>query len=168
MERNALARPTRGNPSPPRTLGPTRLAILGFPGRRLVVDDAIAAGTLGEVVLPHELLERHGGQHHVARAARAVGRVSNGRAPAFQDPLRFPMVSLPLSIRGNTHISLFKLPMENIHEFSEKNIEIVSIVFDEENSIVKIERYKKDFSNLPERNMYYASLTSLHPGKYKC
>jgi hypothetical protein len=86
----------------------------------------------------------------------------------FQDPLRFPMVSLPLSIRGSTHISLFKLPMENIHEFSEKNIEIVSIVFDEENSIVKIERDKKDFSNLPERNMYYASLTSLHPGKYKC
>jgi VWFA-related protein len=87
----------------------------------------------------------------------------------FQDPLYFPMVSLPLSIKGNTYVSLYSLlPMENLYEFAGKNIEIVSIIFDEKNSIVKIGRDKKDFSNLPEGNMYYANVTSLHPGKYKC
>jgi len=87
----------------------------------------------------------------------------------FQDPLRFPLVSLPLSIKGDAYVSLFSLlPMENLHEFAGKNVEIVSIVFDEENSIVKIGRDKKDFSKLPEGNLYYANLTSLQPGKYKC
>jgi len=87
----------------------------------------------------------------------------------FQDPLRFPLVSLPLSIKGDTYVSLFSLmPMENLHEFTGKNVEIISIIFDEENSIVKIGRNKKDFSQLPEGNMYYTNLTSLHPGKYKC
>jgi hypothetical protein len=87
----------------------------------------------------------------------------------FQDPLRFSLVSLPLSIKGNSYISLFaKLPMHNIHEFAGKNVEIVSIVFDEENSIIKIGRNNRDFSNFPERNMYYAEVTSLLPGMYKC
>ena len=87
----------------------------------------------------------------------------------FQDPLRFSLVSLPLSIKGDIFVSLFSLlPMEHLHEFTGKNVEIVSIIFDEENSIVKIGRDKKDFSKLPEGNMYYANLTSLHPGKYKC
>jgi len=87
----------------------------------------------------------------------------------FQDPLHFPLVSLPLYMRGNSYVSLFSLlPKENLHEFEGKNIEIVSIIFDEENSIVKIGRDKKDFSKLPDGNMYYANVTSLHPGKYKC
>lgn len=87
----------------------------------------------------------------------------------FQDPLRFPMISLPLSLKGDACISLFaKLPMENIREFSEKNTEIVSIVFDENNNIVKIGKDKRDFSDLPEGNMYYTGLTSLRPGNYKC
>lgn len=87
----------------------------------------------------------------------------------FQDPLRFPLVSLPLTIKGDTYVSLFSLlPMENLHELAGKNVEIVSIIFDEDNSIIKIGRDKKDFSKLPEGNMYYTNVTSLLPGKYKC
>jgi hypothetical protein len=72
-------------------------------------------------------------------------------------------------MQGKAYISLFSLlPMEDLHEFAGKNVEIVSIVFDEENSIVKIGRDKKDFSKLPNGNIYYANVTSLHPGKYKC
>jgi hypothetical protein len=79
------------------------------------------------------------------------------------------MVSLPLALKGDTYISLFSLlPVDHLHELAGKNIEIVSIIFDEKNSIVKIGRDKKDFSKLPEGNMYYANMTSLLPGKYKC
>lgn len=87
----------------------------------------------------------------------------------FQVPLRFPMVSLPLCIDGSTHISMFaKLPTELIHEFAEKDIELVSLVFDEKNSIIKMGRNKKDFSKISQENMYYADMTSLPPGDYQC
>ncbi len=102
------------------------------------------------------------------RLLHLVDLALNNRS-LFQDPLNFPLVSLPLSMQGKAYVSLFSLlPMENLYEFAGKNVEIVSIVFDEENSIVKIGRDKKDFSKLPEGNMYYANVTSLHPGKYKC
>lgn len=87
----------------------------------------------------------------------------------FQEPIRFPMVALPCSIGGNSHISMFsKLPVERIEELEGKDVEIVSIIFDTENSIVKMGREKKDFTVLPEGNIYYANFTSLRPGEYKC
>jgi VWFA-related protein len=87
----------------------------------------------------------------------------------FQDPLQFPMISLPVSVRGEVHVGMYSLlPARILQEFSGKNVEIASIIFDEENSIVKIGRDKKDFSILPEGNMYYTDLTSLQPGTYKC
>ena len=102
------------------------------------------------------------------RLLHLVDLALNNRS-LFQDPLHFPLVSLPLSMQGKTYVSLFSLlPMENLHEFVGKNVEIVSIIFDKKNSIVKIGREKKDFSKLPEGNMYYANVTSLLPGKYKC
>jgi hypothetical protein len=45
---------------------------------------------------------------------------------------------------------------------------MVQIIFDEDNSIIKIGRDKKDFSKLPQRDMIYTNLTTLPPGKYKC
>ncbi len=102
------------------------------------------------------------------RLLHLVDLALNNRS-LFQDPLEFPLVSLALSARGNTHVSLFSLlPTENLDEFAGKNIELISIIFDEENSIVKIGRDKKDFSRLPGGNLYYANITSLPPGKYKC
>jgi hypothetical protein len=87
----------------------------------------------------------------------------------FQDPLRFPMVTLPCSLKGSSHITMFaKLPMEKIQEFSGEDVEIVSLVFDTENSIVKMGREQEDFTKLPEGDIYYTNFTSLHPGEYKC
>ncbi len=105
---------------------------------------------------------------NMERLLHLVDLALNNRS-LFQDPVHFPLVSLPLSVRGNSHVSLFSvLPTENLDEFAGKNIELISIIFDEKNSIVKIGRDKKDFSKLPEGNMYYTNVTSLHPGKYKC
>ena len=58
--------------------------------------------------------------------------------------------------------------MEKIREFSGRNVEIVSIVFDKENNIVKVERKRMDFSKLPKGNIYYSTLLPLNPGDYKC
>jgi len=89
--------------------------------------------------------------------------------PFFQTPLRFPLTALPCSIKGNPNLALFsKIPIKKIQEFSGRDVEIVSIIFDKENNIVKIEREKKDFSKLPKGNIYYSYLLSLNPGDYKC
>lgn len=61
-----------------------------------------------------------------------------------------------------------KIPIEKIRELSREDFEIMSIIFDKEDNIVKIERDKKDFSKLPKGDIYYSSLLSLDPGDYKC
>ncbi|MCK4432240.1 MAG: VWA domain-containing protein, partial [Candidatus Aminicenantes bacterium] len=89
--------------------------------------------------------------------------------PLSQTPVRFPLAALPCSIKGKPNLALFsKIPMEKIREFSGKDVEIISIIFDKENNIVKIERDEKDFSKLPKGPIYYSYLLSLNPGDYKC
>ncbi|MCK4429787.1 MAG: VWA domain-containing protein, partial [Candidatus Aminicenantes bacterium] len=78
--------------------------------------------------------------------------------PLYQTPVYFPLAALPCSIKGEPNLALFsKIPMEKIQEFSGKEVEIVSIIFDEDDNIVKIERDEKDFSKLPKGNIYYSS-----------
>ena len=89
--------------------------------------------------------------------------------PLFQTPVRFPLMALPCSIKGKPNISLFsKIPSEKIRELSEKDVEIVSIIFDKDNNIAKMERDGIDFSRLPKDDVFYSSLVSLGPGDYKC
>jgi len=87
----------------------------------------------------------------------------------FQTPVRFPLVALPCSVKGKPNLALFsKMPMEKFQELSGQDVEIVSIIFDREDNIVKIERDKKDFLKMPKGNIYYSTLFSLGPGDYKC
>ena len=89
--------------------------------------------------------------------------------PHFQTPVRFPLAALPCSVKGKPNLVLFsKIPMEKIQEFSGKDVEIVSIIFDREDTIVKIERDEKDFSKMPKGNIYHYTLLSLCPNDYKC
>jgi VWFA-related protein len=87
----------------------------------------------------------------------------------FQTPVRFPLKALPCVVKENTNVALYlKIKMENIQGLSGKDVEIVSIVFDNQDDIIKIEGERVDLSKLPEGNIYYSSLLSLDPGEYKC
>jgi VWFA-related protein len=87
----------------------------------------------------------------------------------FQTPLRFHMKALPCSIKEKTNLVQFScIPMEIIQEISGKEAELVSIIFDKEDNIVKIQRENIDFSQLPRSNIYYSTLLALNPGDYKC
>ncbi len=89
--------------------------------------------------------------------------------PFYQVPARFPLAALPYSIQGRSFLDLYaKLPIEKIREFLGRDIETVSIIFDKQNDIVKMERDRKDFSKLPVGNIYYSTLLSLDPGDYQC
>jgi VWFA-related protein len=89
--------------------------------------------------------------------------------PLFQTPIRFPLKALPCVIKGKPNLALYsKISGDNIQELSGKGVEIVSIIFDNKNNIVKIKREGLDFSELPTGNVYYSSLLPLDPGDYKC
>lgn len=89
--------------------------------------------------------------------------------PLFQAPVRFPLAVLRCSIKGKPKVAFFsKVPMEKIEEISGKDVEISSIIFDGDDNIIEIERDKKDFTELPDGNVYYSSLVSADPGEYKC
>ncbi len=89
--------------------------------------------------------------------------------PLFQIPVRFPLVALPCLVKGKPKVAFFsKVPVEKIEEISGKEVEISSIIFDEDDNIIEIESDKKDFTELPEGSIYYSSLLSTDPGEYKC
>jgi hypothetical protein len=89
--------------------------------------------------------------------------------PIFQTPLRFPLAALPCSARGKPNLSLFsRIPREIIQDLDGKEVEIIEVVFDKENNVVKFDRIIKDFSKLPEKNIYYCASVSLPPGEYQC
>lgn len=89
--------------------------------------------------------------------------------PLFQTPIRFLLKALPCVINGKPNLALYsKINRDNIQELSGKEVEIVSIIFDNKDNIIKIEREGLDFSKLPMENIYYSSLLPLDPGEYKC
>lgn len=89
--------------------------------------------------------------------------------PQFQTPINFPSVTLPCSVRGKSGLVIIsKIPVEKIKEISGEEVEIISIVFDKENNIVKLKRDEADFSRIPKENIYYSCLLSLASGEFKC
>jgi hypothetical protein len=89
--------------------------------------------------------------------------------PLFQSPLRFPLKVYPLEIKGKSNLALFsKMNRDKIQKLSGKNVEIVNIIFDGNDNIVKIQREALDFSRLPGKDTYYSAVLSLEPGNYKC
>ena len=89
--------------------------------------------------------------------------------PLFQTPIRFPLVTIPSVIKGKPNLALHsKINRDNIQELSGRDVEIVSIIFDNKDNIIKIEREELDFSKLPIRNIYYSALLSLDLGEHKC
>ena len=89
--------------------------------------------------------------------------------PLFQTPVRFPVVALTSVIKGKPNLALYsKINRENIQELAGNMVEIVSIIFDNKDNIIKIEREELDFSKLPKGNIYHSALLPLDPGDYKC
>jgi VWFA-related protein len=89
--------------------------------------------------------------------------------PLFQTPVRFPLKAYPFEIKGKPNLALYtKMNRDKIQELAGEDVEIVSIIFDSTDNIVKIEREALDFLKIPSGKVYYSSLFPLDPGKYKC
>ncbi len=89
--------------------------------------------------------------------------------PLFQTPLRFPMLSLPSFSRGKPSLSLWvKVEKEKIQALSGKKTEAVTLLFDREENIARMERQEVDLTRWPEGNLFFTSSVALEPGEYKC
>jgi len=89
--------------------------------------------------------------------------------PQFQDPLHFPLISLPYSAQKDSNIVLIsKIPSEIIEQTGEEESEIVALAFDQDNNITASSDKEVDFSKMPKETFYPWASLSLPPGEYKC
>ncbi len=89
--------------------------------------------------------------------------------PAFQTPLRFPVVTVPCPPGQKANLCLTsRLPLEDIQEVLQGRLEIVSLVFDEKGNTVDLKREVKTASDLAREGVINPAHFHLDPGNYEC
>jgi VWFA-related protein len=87
----------------------------------------------------------------------------------FEDPVRFylePVINFER--KKNNLILLSRISVKEMQDISGENTELVSLVFNEEDTIVAFEREGIDFSGLPAKEFVHTSVMTVPPGAYKC
>ncbi len=89
--------------------------------------------------------------------------------PYFQEPLYFPSIALLCSEKNESNMVLLsEIPKQKIKEVIRQKTEVITLVFDKDNSIVESRRTEIHFSTIPENTIYHYIIASLNPGKYEC
>ncbi len=88
--------------------------------------------------------------------------------PRFQAPLSLPSNAFSCEVNGfPSFLMLSKIPTENFDEISGKKVEIVNLIFNEENDVVSVKRTEVDLSKSQKDDLYNYSVFYLPPGKYR-
>ena len=83
--------------------------------------------------------------------------------------MMFPMRALTFENKGDGRVlMLSKIPPEVIQKFSSKKIELVSLVFDEQDNPVDRKQMKPDWTKSRGMDLFYSSEAPLKPGAYRC
>lgn len=89
--------------------------------------------------------------------------------PHFQEPLHFSLITLPYSIQEKSKLLLLtEIPAEKIKGIAGKKVEIITLIFDNQNEIVKFNRDEVTSSKFAQDNVFYYATSSLSPGEYDC
>jgi len=89
--------------------------------------------------------------------------------PLFQDPVRFPLEIAHITDNDKYNLMLhLSLPEEDLKEISGRNVEIVSLIFDEKDDVVGMKRKEINFSKQPVQDFRHTSRLSIPTGRYKC
>jgi VWFA-related protein len=87
----------------------------------------------------------------------------------FQRPLSFPMLALPNSQDKKDNLLLLSfISGQSIQELTGEKVEIVHLVFDNEDNIVDLTRRERAFKSGDFENLFDWKFLSLDPGDYKC
>jgi len=89
--------------------------------------------------------------------------------PLFQTPLSAGMTSL--SGPGTDAPQLFmltKIPAATVEKLTGSKVEIVSLIFDEQDNLADLRRAEENFAKHQGKDVFYASSAFLQPGSYRC
>jgi VWFA-related protein len=89
--------------------------------------------------------------------------------PLFQTPLTFSMHALSYAAGEDTRLQMLsKIPNQVTDKFSGKKVELVALVFNENENLASLQRTEADFTKYRGMDVFYASGAALEPGSYKC
>lgn len=89
--------------------------------------------------------------------------------PYFQEPLNFPLIALPSSREKEQLIVLLsEIAVDRIKDAVGEETELATLVIDQKNNIVDSRKGEVDFSTIPQKNVYYYTVSALSPGQYEC
>ena len=89
--------------------------------------------------------------------------------PLFQTPLSAGMTSLSGSGSEASNIFLLtKIPAATVEKLTGNKVEIVSLIFDEQDNLADLRRAEENFARHQGKDVFYASYAVLQPGNYKC
>ncbi len=87
----------------------------------------------------------------------------------FEDPIRFYLEpGIDFEKKKDNLKLLSKISVDDLQKIAGENVEIVSLVFNEEDTIVGFKREDIDFSELPTKEFLHTSVMTIPPGAYKC
>ncbi len=87
----------------------------------------------------------------------------------FEDPIRFPLEAKIDAEREKDNLKLLsKISAKDLKEVAGEKLEIVTLVFDEENTIKGFKREEIDVSEFAEEEFQHTCLLTISPGAYKC
>jgi len=87
----------------------------------------------------------------------------------FEEPVRFYLeASINFEKEKNNLMLLSRIAIKDLEEISGEKVEIVCMVFNEEDTIVGFKREDVDISELPPTEFQYISVMTIPPGAYKC
>jgi VWFA-related protein len=89
--------------------------------------------------------------------------------PLFQTPLTAGMASLSRPGTDVSHLFLLtKIPAATVEKLTGSKVEIVSLVFDEQDNLADLRRAEENFARHQGKDVFYASTVFLQPGSYRC
>jgi VWFA-related protein len=88
--------------------------------------------------------------------------------PVYEIPVSFPMSALayPSGVEGRLEL-VARLPVAVIDKFAEKPVEIIALVFDGKDNVVRLVRREASLRRYAGMDLYVAFGTPLPPGSYK-
>lgn len=92
-----------------------------------------------------------------------------GEKAYFDEHMNFPMVALPFSYSKNTNtLLLSEIPVQKLRETVGDKTEFISLVFDENRSVVDSRRVEMDWGTLKGEKICQYAAAGLAPGRYDC
>lgn len=86
----------------------------------------------------------------------------------LRTPLGFSMSALAFTIGGESRIQvLSKIPNPVMEKFSGRKSELVALIFDDQDSLLALQRYETDLSKFKGMDVFYTSGAWVPPGRFK-